>query len=70
MVPAYHFMIDLVGEQQLSDEGLRDRKTMEVFDGAIRWCRMGGSRDTTRAQSGALGCRIFLHIYVASLCQH
>jgi hypothetical protein len=45
-----------------------DRKTMEVFDGTIRWCGMGDSRDTTRAQSGALGYQIFPHFYAESLC--
>jgi hypothetical protein len=43
---------------------------MEVFDRTIRWCGMGDSRDTTWAQSEALGCHLFPHFYVASLCQY
>jgi hypothetical protein len=34
---------------------------MEVFDGTIKWCGMGGSRDTAQAQGEALGCHLFHH---------
>jgi hypothetical protein len=67
--PTYSWLIYQT-QQQLLDEGLRGRKTMEAFDGTIKWCEMGGSRDTTRAQGEALGRHLFPHFYVASLCQY